>query len=46
MTNDEIRDMFDTNPSLTVRRLARIAGRTEQDVLEVLMQPLSQWEGN
>lgn len=38
MTNDEIRDMFDTNPSMTVAQLARVAGKTIDQIKRILME--------
>lgn len=37
MTNAEIREMFDTNPNMTVKRLAMIAGRTVDEIKRILM---------
>jgi len=38
MTNDEIRDMFDTNPNMTVAQLARVAGKTIDQIKRILME--------
>jgi hypothetical protein len=38
MSNSEIRDLFDTNPNMTVKRLAMIAGKTVEQVKKILME--------
>lgn len=38
MTNADIRDMFDTNPNMTVAQLARIAGKTTEQIKRILME--------
>lgn len=38
MTNDEIRDLFDTNPNMTVAQLARVAGKTVDQIKRILME--------
>ena len=38
MTNSEIRDMFDSNPNLTIAALARIAGKTTEQIKRILME--------
>lgn len=38
MTKDEIRDMFDTNPNMTVAQLARVAGKTVDQIKRILME--------
>lgn len=38
MTNADIRDMFDTNPNMTVAQLARIAGKTVDQIKRILME--------
>lgn len=38
MCNDEIRDMFDSNPNLTVATLARLAGKTTEQIKRILME--------
>ena len=38
MSNAEIRDLFDTNPNMTVKRLAMIAGKTVEQVKKILME--------
>lgn len=37
MTKQEIRDLFDSNPNLTVAQLARIAGRSVSEIKRILM---------
>lgn len=41
MSNSEIRDMFDSNPNMTVAQLARIAGKTVDQVKRILMESKS-----
>lgn len=41
MSKAEIREMFDTNPNMTVAQLARIAGITVDQVKRILMQSQS-----
>ena len=38
MSNDEIRDLFDTSPNMTVAQLARIAGKTVDQIKRILME--------
>ena len=38
MTNADIRDMFDTNPNMTIAQLARIAGKTTEQIKRILME--------
>ena len=38
MSNAEIREMFDNNPNLTVKRLALIAGKTVDQIKRILME--------
>jgi len=38
MTNSEIRDMFDTNPNMTIATLARIAGKSTEQIKRILME--------
>jgi len=38
MTNTEIRDMFDTNPNMTIATLARIAGKSTEQIKRILME--------
>ena len=38
MTNDEIRDLYDTNPNMTLAQLARITGKTIQQLKRILME--------
>ena len=38
MTNADIRDMFDTNPNMTIAQLARIAGKTTEQIKCILME--------
>ena len=38
MTNDEIRDLYDTNPNMTLAQLARITGKTVQQLKQILME--------
>jgi putative heme iron utilization protein len=38
MTNSEIRDMFDTNPNLTVAHIARRAGKSTAQIVKILME--------
>jgi len=37
MTDDEIRDLYDSNPDLTLAQLSRLTGRTIADLKRVLM---------
>lgn len=38
MSNAEIRDMFDSNPNMTVATLARIAGKSRAEIIQILME--------
>jgi hypothetical protein len=38
MSNSEIRDMFDTNPNMTIATLARIAGKSTEQIKRILME--------
>ena len=38
MTKQEIRDMFDTNPNMTIANLARIAGKSTEQIKRILME--------
>lgn len=38
MSNDEIRDLFDTHPNMTVAQLARVAGKTVDQIKRILME--------
>ena len=38
MSNSEIRDMFDTNPDMTIATLARIAGKSTEQIKRILME--------
>lgn len=38
MSNSEIRDMFDTNPNMTIAQLARVAGKTTEQIKRILME--------
>ena len=38
MTKQEIRDMFDTNPNMTIATLARIAGKSTEQIKRILME--------
>lgn len=38
MTNSEIRDMFDTNPNMTIATLARIAGKSTEQIKRILLE--------
>jgi|LauGreDrversion4_2_1035121.scaffolds.fasta_scaffold270543_5 hypothetical protein len=38
MSNTEIRDMFDTNPNMTIATLARIAGKSTEQIKRILME--------
>jgi len=38
MSNAEIRDMFDTNPNMTIATLARIAGKSTEQIKRILME--------
>ena len=37
MTNDEIRDLYDTNPNMTLGELARLTGKTVAELKRILM---------
>ena len=37
MTNDEIRDIYDTNPNMTLAELARLTGKTIAELKRILM---------
>ena len=37
MSNADIRDMFDSNPNMTIATLARIAGKTTEQIKRILM---------
>jgi putative heme iron utilization protein len=38
MSNQEIRDMFDSNPNMTVAQLARIAGKSNFEIKRILLE--------
>ena len=38
MSNSEIRDMFDTNPNMNIATLARIAGKSTEQIKRILME--------
>ena len=38
MSNTEIRDMFDTNPNMTIATLERIAGKSTEQIKRILME--------
>ena len=38
MTKQEIREMFDRNPNMTVAQLARIAGKPSHLIVRILME--------
>ena len=38
MTNDEIRDLFDSNPNLTVAQIARRTGKSTSQIVKILME--------
>jgi hypothetical protein len=38
MTNADIREMFDTNPNMTIATLARIAGKSTEQIKRILME--------
>ena len=38
MSNSEIRDMFDSNPDMTIATLARIAGKSTEQIKRILME--------
>ena len=37
MTNDEICDIYDTNPNMTLAELARLTGKTVAELKRILM---------
>lgn len=37
MTNDEICDLYDTNPNMTLAELARLTGKTIAELKRILM---------
>ena len=37
MTNDEIRDLYDSNPNMTLGELARVTGKTIAELKRILM---------
>lgn len=37
MTNDQIRDLYDRKPDLTLSQLARITGKTVAELKRILM---------
>lgn len=37
MDNDEIKDLFDTNPNMTMQELSRITGKTVAELKRILM---------
>ena len=37
MTNDQIKDMFDSNINMTLSELSRISGRTVKQLKRILM---------
>ena len=38
MTNDEIKELYDINPNMTLAQLARITGKTIQQLKQILME--------
>lgn len=38
MTKQEIRDMFDSKPNMTIAQLARIAGKPSNQIVKILME--------
>jgi hypothetical protein len=38
MTKQEIRDLFDSKPNMTVAQLARIAGKPSHQIVKILME--------
>lgn len=38
MSKAEIRDMFDSNPNITIAQLARIAGKSTDEIKRILME--------
>ena len=38
MTKQEIREMFDKNPNMTVAQLARIAGKSNFEIKRILLE--------
>ena len=38
MSNSEIRDMFDSNPNMTIATLAHIAGKSTEQIKRILME--------
>ena len=38
MTNTEIRDLFDSNPNLTVAHIARRTGKSTAQIVKILME--------
>ena len=38
MTNDEIRDLFDSNPNLTVAYIARRTGKSTAQIVKIRME--------
>lgn len=38
MTKQEICEMFDTNPNMTIATLARIAGKSTEQIKRILME--------
>jgi len=37
MTNDEISEMYDSNPNMTLAQLSRITGKTVDELKKILM---------
>ena len=37
MSDDEIRDYYDTRPNMTLRELARMTGRSVKELKKILM---------
>ncbi len=38
ITNQEIKDIFDENLSITIEQLARITGKTRTELMKILMR--------